>query len=588
MPLVAQGRKRSIADRNASLSATRQRAAARQSERDITRRAESAGTRDYDEGLVTGLNDARAKASAAGQNPYSGQLRNYQSYAANNPTVITDATIREKVGPQIQQDTAMALAKADQGNMQLQQETQAKDQKAAEAAKNKDPMESLFAEKESAIDPYAQAQLDLIDRAMKSKDSSTRLLADRYKTIYDRQRAQQNEVSAKEQGSAGMALQRLGGRYTPGAAGQVQAQIQRQNLEKLAEIDDAEMSAVEELRLAQENKDLQLQGQKLEVLKGIRNERIAQLEAIRKAEADNRKEIEKIVLSAAEGGAPAAVRAQMSAADSVGEAMELAGDYLQKASGTPGEYLFYKREAQAAGQVPLSYQEYADMDANRKRSVVNVGVGGAGSALYSPAQEKVITRIDSSIANNATYKKVTSMNAYADNVNIALDQKNGLSDIAAINQFQKVIDEGAVTRDQDVKLIQGAQSLASSLQAKVKKLEKGEQLTAEQRAQMKRVVSEMQAASKKALENDPFVKSKAMELERQGIDPGDTILGGVISQGSTGGDIIQSEVQAEAAVREYGTSNPQARELINSMAGVIQPDLGRAYTWAEIKEIIGA
>lgn len=357
-PIFAEGRKRTDAERRQSLKDTRTRVAGRRSERDIARRGREPQKFDYNTETVAGLNKAREDATSAGKNPYAGELRNYQSYAANNPTVITDATIRDKVGPEIQQDAAMILAKNQQNQAQLQSETQAKEQKQMEKDKNKDPMEGLFADNtDTAIDPYAQKQLDLIDRAMKSGDSSTRLLADRYKTLYDRQRAQQNEVSAVQQGNAGVSLQRLGGRYTPGAAGQVQAQIQQGNLEKLAEIDDAEMSAVEELRLAQENKDLQLMGEKLGVLKGIRDERIKALEDIRKEEKDAAAALDKerntILKSLGESGAPADVIAAVAGAETVADMVTLAGSNLQT-----GEYAEYARAVRNAGLTPVDANTY--------------------------------------------------------------------------------------------------------------------------------------------------------------------------------------------------------------------------------------
>ena len=357
-PTFAVGRKRDPMERKQALRDTRTRVAARQSERDIARRAESMGTRDYDAGLVAGLNKAREEAVAAGKSPYSGQLRNYNAYAANNPTVITDATIREKIGPEIQQEAGMALGKYDQNQMQLSHAKQQKEQQKMEQEKGKDPMAGLFEDTTStAIDPISQKQLDLIDRAMQSQDSSTRLLAEKYKQKFEREREAQTQMAAQEQGNAGLTLQRLGGRYTPGAGGQVQAQLQRANLEKLAEIDDAEISAIEELRLAQENKDLQLMGEKLNVLKGIRDERIAALEDMRKEEKDATEAVNKerntILKSLGESGAPPDVIAAVSGADSVADMVTAAGSYLQT-----GEYADYARAVKNAGLTPVDPNTY--------------------------------------------------------------------------------------------------------------------------------------------------------------------------------------------------------------------------------------
>lgn len=144
---------------------------------------------------------------------------------------------------------------------------------------------------------------------------------------------------------------------------------------------------------------------------------------------------------------------------------------------------------------------------------------------YTENQLKVITKINQDVSKNATYAKTTSMRGFADNVVASLQMGNGVGDIAAINQFQKVIDEGAVTRDQDVKLISSAQSLVNSLKTKIKKLEKGDQLSPEQRTQMRTLVEDLYKSQIKALEKDPYVTAKTREAGFYGIKPTDTILG---------------------------------------------------------------
>ena len=150
-------------------------------------------------------------------------------------------------------------------------------------------------------------------------------------------------------------------------------------------------------------------------------------------------------------------------------------------------------------------------------------VGGMGQ--YTEKQNKFITTLNENVSKNDTYKKTNSMRASADNVLTALALGSGVGDIAAINQFQKVIDEGAVTRDQDVKLIQSAQSLKNSLETKVASLQRGEQLSTTQRQQMKTLVTNLYNTQVEALKKDPYIKSKLKEVEIGGIKADDTILG---------------------------------------------------------------
>mgnify|MGYP001560576588 CR=1 FL=1 len=177
-----------------------------------------------------------------------------------------------------------------------------------------------------------------------------------------------------------------------------------------------------------------------------------------------------------------------------------------------------------------SFNEYQTLDANRKRSISNTYINAGG---YSSAQEKAITKLNDSVSKNATYQKTSNMRTFGDNVRVSLSQKNGLADIAAINQFQKVIDEGAVTRDQDVILIRNAQSLVNSLLTKVKKLAAGDQLSETQRNQMITLVDSVYNAQVKALLKDPYIKSKESEAIRNGFKIEDTILGELGSFDST-------------------------------------------------------
>lgn len=155
----------------------------------------------------------------------------------------------------------------------------------------------------------------------------------------------------------------------------------------------------------------------------------------------------------------------------------------------------------------------------------SVSTGGVGTGEYTPKQLQTLTKLNQDVSKNSTYSKTTSMRNYGDNVIASLSLGSGVGDIAAINQFQKVIDEGAVTRDQDVKLIQGAQSLANTLKTKLKRLEKGEQLSPELRTQMRTAVESMYEKQVEALQKDPYIKAKTKEAELYGLTVQDTILG---------------------------------------------------------------
>lgn len=248
--------------------------------------------------VVEELNRRREKRVGKDKNPYGGSLRDYETFAKSGvgkdiasrtiqPTVLSDTSIRDKVIPKMNQEATDTLTSFQGESNIANQETQLREQRKREDEQKKqsDPFAEIMGEKEQPLDPVAQRQLDLIDKAMNSRNEATRILARRQKEIFDRQRSGAVEAGAVEQGALRGGMRRLGSRYTPGAMGTALAGAQRNTLEKLASIDEQELAAVDELRIAQENKDFQAMGEKLDILKGIRDERMQALEQTRAAEA---------------------------------------------------------------------------------------------------------------------------------------------------------------------------------------------------------------------------------------------------------------------------------------------------------------
>lgn len=94
----------------------------------------------------------------------------------------------------------------------------------------------------------------------------------------------------------------------------------------------------------------------------------------------------------------------------------------------------------------------------------------------------------------------------------------GTGDIAAINAFQKQVDEGAVVRDQDVALIQSAQSLLGRFMAADGSIKKGTKLTPELRQELQAASDVLTAAIQDGVQSriDPYtptMKTEGVDLE---------------------------------------------------------------------------
>lgn len=211
---------------------------------------------------------------------------------------------------------------------------------------------------------------------------------------------------------------------------------------------------------------------------------------------------------------------------------------LSVEQGFAGSFLDYKTAIAAAGRAPSS--------------------GDGTEGPYTKGQLTAITKINDAVSKNAVYARTASMRGYIDNINAALSQQNGLSDIAAINQFQKVIDEGAVTRDQDVVLIQGAQSLANQLNTKISALQSGQQLGTNQRTQMRTLIQQIYNAQVTALNKDPYISAKKKEASLYGLTENDTIIGelGGFDTGESATSVLDNIVNSPQSVYTPASPTP--------------------------------
>lgn len=233
--------------------------------------------------------------------------------------------------------------------------------------------------------------------------------------------------------------------------------------------------------------------------------------------------------------------------------VKAAGNILT--GGIGGEYNIYKKDMLARKLVPLSFDAYQTADANRKAKIAAAGATRMGGTQGLTKDElKVINGVNSVITSSPVFKTLQGAKTYADGVKASLAEGTGLGDIAAINQFQKVIDEGAVTRDQDVKLVLGAQTLANRLNTwKQRNLSTGEVMSPELRNQMNTAMEELVKVKEKRLLSSPEIASQLRIAEKTGISKDDTIIGAITSPVPTvGQEHAQSEEEAKKSVIEFG------------------------------------
>jgi len=224
----------------------------------------------------------------------------------------------------------------------------------------------------------------LFDMMQNNLDAQTQASLSAIQQSYGQQ--QQLLVESQKASSKGLEnVLNLGGsaRYAPvSSMGLVQAK-NRYDLQTLNELQAKEQAAKAAVLQAQREGNFQIMEKKLNALETLRKEKLAFANKVAESVAQQNKEIKdriyesekelqknltSIKIDVAKNNAPEDVRDAVNNSTTLEEALSNAGDYLQTASGDLGSYLYYKKEAQNAGQTPLSYLDFIQKKTNIEKA----------------------------------------------------------------------------------------------------------------------------------------------------------------------------------------------------------------------------
>lgn len=241
--------------------------------------------------------------------------------------------------------------------------------------------------------PVDRQSMELIDGIKSQTDAAFAGQISSIKAQFKALIKQQQDSNVRQSASVDQTLL-MGGtsRYAGvNAAGISSAQV-NYGLQKISDLQNQENSAVSSLISAQASKDYETVGKKLELIKQINdkkqkevndmneklttaNEKIRQETQTKNNAIDD--DIRTAILDAQKGGAlPEQLKKMQTALAShdYAGAVTAGGDSLSNASGIIGEYNYYKKDAVAHGQVPLSFNDYQTADANRKAKIAAAGI----------------------------------------------------------------------------------------------------------------------------------------------------------------------------------------------------------------------
>lgn len=319
------------------------------------------------------------------------------------------------------------------------------------------------------------------------------------------------------------------------------------------------------------------------------------IEEARKAKAESEKayyeQVEKpiteIAKEAAKNGATPEQLAEIQNAATVGDAVVAAGELLEEGTGIVAEYLYYKKEARKAGQVPASFEAYQNADANRKKSIARAGAsgGGSGGGIYDQLDYRTANAViaqGNSFGTSDIVKKYNNIVA-ASNLIRGVDPntKNPAEHQAVIYNFAKALDPDSVVREGEYATVKKySQSLVDKYGGEIRQAISGTGFLSP--AAIKAIQT---ATDNRIKAYEPQYKNLRNETARRinsiaGKDVADTVLLDYDQgySGNVGSGLIQNETQAKEKVIAVSKANPKA-------AAAIAPLLSQ-YSYSDIMQAL--
>lgn len=299
-------------------------------------------------------------------------------------------------------------------------------------------------------------------------------------------------------------------------------------------------------------------------------------------------------------------------------------------SGIVGEYNFYKADAKAHGQVPVDFNTYQNMDANRKKSIAAAGVAGSGgvsptngttstdankalqiilgSAKFTKDQKAdvinaikngadpftVVKNQAKSIMSGANQTKLeaaeTSRNAFnelADSIKAFYDAGGDTSYVKG--NFEKMYNRFGQVKNP--KLV----DLAVQIQGNIQSYRNAISGTAYSEQEGRDIASIFPGINRSEGLNNAIISGRKKLFDTTIDATYRGTLGSIYddlksAEGSpksktVAEDLIQVENDAKSRVINYGKTNPKFQPIILKKVNEINPYTGQKFTYQELLEI---
>lgn len=474
----------------------------------------------------------------------------------------------------------------------------------------------------------SQIQKSLFDLKANT-DVHTANLIDSIKRKYEDLINTQNRVNASQ--LAGLKTSMLmSGSYKAGSAiATTNSQIEY-GLNEIKKLNDAEINAIAQAQIAGDNQDFQIQSKLNEHIEKIREEKVnAAIKlneniATKKEQADKDNAIAEVyskgftdvpsimtelkkngvsitakevadtltnivpkglndlVTTLRQNGAPQDIISKVLSSKTMDDAYLAAGSYANGGTGIIGEYNYYKAQAEANGQVPMSFNEYQNEDANRKARVAAATTGGM-TTVQANMFNSIVAKFNASPLMAAKDRTIVLKNSI-DNINN--DPSNGAKQLALVYSYVQALDTyQSAVREGELSLVNSIDSKIGQLNNWVQKVQQGQIIRPEVAKQIataaQQIVDTIEAGAK-AKEKQYESQAKVVGLE----DAWKQYITGF--EGNTVDTTILNENEAKNKVIQYGKENPSEQVGITDLVTKNDPDLGRPMTYLEALQYLKA
>ncbi len=238
-------------------------------------------------------------------------------------------------------------------------------------------------------------------------------------------------------------------------------------------------------------------------------------------------------------------------------------------SGIVGEYNFYVANAKKNGQVPVDFNTYQNIDANRKAKVASAAAGSVGGGAGLNPKEATIFNAIVDKYNKSPLVAAVDRTAVLENIikNVKADPNNPAQQLSLAYGFVQALDTyKSSVREGELHLINSIDSKAGQLENYAQQMTNGQIV----RPEVAKQIADAAQTLVDAIKSGATQKQKAFaaQAKQNGSNVSEafnSFLGAVNDSGTTADTVAQTEDQAKGSVLNYGKTNPTAQEQIRKM-----------------------